>query len=520
MGASHKSRSRIGEKSDSTGQGFLPPETENDEHRYRRFFENANVGTFITRVTDGMLLDANRRMAVLLGFEDSKDIIGSIKLADHYVDPEARKRILTNARAVGEVSEEEVQLRRKDGQQRWVRLSAIHNRDEDCLEGTCVDITQRKAIEQEKHELERQYLHAQRMEAVGRLAGGLAHDFNNLLCAIKGNTSLALGCAVDPSLKELLDEVDLAADRGASLTRQLLTFSRKQVVTYEVLDLTELLRGLERMLVRLIGEDIHLQALLGKGPCYIHADRRQIEQVFVNLVVNARDSMPQGGKLTIELKRQGSEAAVVVRDRGCGMDAQTLAKVFEPFFTTKKPGLGTGLGLATVRTIIERHGGKVDVSSLVGKGSAFTITVPLVEQTSAALTERPPPPTLSGRERVLVVEDDDLVRTVTVRVLKRYGYHVLAASSGPEALNVARKHDAVINLLLTDVIMPEMNGLEVASLLVVARPYVKVLFTSGYSPDVLADRHGDLPKGMQLLTKPYTPNQLLSQVREALDGLE
>ena len=491
---------------------------EESERRYRRFFENTNVAAFITRVSDGMFLDANRRMAILLGFERSTDIVDTVRIVDHYVDPELRTQILADARSAGEVSEREVQLRGKDGRQRWVRLSAVYNEDEDCLEGACVDITQRKAIEEQNLELERQYLHAQRMEAVGRLAGGIAHDFNNLLCAIKGNASLALAQVdAEQSLREVLNEIDIAADRAASLTRQLLTFSRNDVVTYEVVDLGDLIQSLNRMLVRLIGEDIHLHTRLSGAPFHVHGDRGQLEQVIVNLVVNARDSMPRGGRISVELARRGSTVAIIVSDTGCGMDVEVLARIFEPFFTTKGPGLGTGLGLATVQGIVEQHGGQIEVSSVLGEGSTFTMTLPLVAAGPAACSMRPAPRTLAGDETILVVEDDDLVRSVTVRVLKRYGYHVLVATSGAEGLAIARDHQGIIHLLITDVIMPGMSGIEMASSLVGARPSTKVLFTSGYSADVIATRHAAVPGDMKHLAKPYTLEQLLRRVREALD---
>jgi PAS domain S-box-containing protein len=393
--------------------------------------------------------------------------------------------------------------------------------------GVATEITQRKA-------LETQFLQAQKMEAVGRLAGGIAHDFNNLLTAILGSADLILE-VVGPGhpAREDSEAVRQAALRAAELTRQLLAFSRQQVLAPQQLDLNALIGNVEKMLRRLIGEDIELRTVLAPGLGAVRADPGQLEQVILNLAVNARDAMPEGGKLTLEtanvaldeayataraVVQPGSYVMLAVSDTGTGMSDATKARVFEPFFTTKEVGKGTGLGLSTVYGIIKQSGGYIWVYSEPGHGTTFKIYLPRVEATVAPAAPSPPPAVaLGGAETVLVVEDQAEVRRLTHRVLAARGYRVLVAADGPEALRVAEQHPDPIHLLVTDVIMPGMSGREVALLLSPQRPAMKVLYLSGYADESIV-HHGVLEPGIAFLQKPFTVEALARKVREVLDA--
>ena len=389
--------------------------------------------------------------------------------------------------------------------------------------------------ESEKKELEAQFLQAQKMEAVGRLAGGIAHDFNNLLTVISSYSSLALETLrpQDP-LHADMQEIRGAAERAARLTRQLLAFSRKQVMRPQLLDLSAMARDMERMLQRLIGEDVTLELKLEPELGIISADPGQVEQVMMNLVVNARDAMPNGGILVIEtsnvafstelsmteLGRPAGEYVVLsVSDTGTGMSEETQANLFEPFFTTKGAGVGTGLGLSTVYGIVKQSGGDIHVRSELGRGTSFRIYFPRVEETEMRHTRETPVPkrSLSGTETVLLVEDDASLRQLTARVLREAGYTVLAPHTPTEAVLTGTHHEGKVDLLLTDVVMPQMTGRTVAELLAQARPGLKVLYMSGYTDDDVV-RRGVLATDTEFLQKPFTPAELLQQVREVLDA--
>jgi PAS domain S-box-containing protein len=390
---------------------------------------------------------------------------------------------------------------------------------------TAADNSQRK-------QLEEQLRLSQRMEAVGRLAGGVAHDFNNLLTVITGYTDLLLQ-EMHPAepLRRQAEEIHKAAARAATLTNQLLAFSRKQVMQPEVLDLNRIVAELDEMLRRLIGEDIQLAAFLDPKIGRIRADPGQIEQVILNLVVNAREAMPGGGKLTIETKdvyldenyvdlhvgvNPGRYVLLAITDTGHGMDAATVQHIFEPFFTAKKRK-GTGLGLATVYGIVKQSGGNVWVYSEPGKGSSFKIYLPRIEDPADSRDPAPPPaaPARAG-ETILVAEDEDMVRGLVREILQSRGYRVLEARHGAEALEVAARHKN-INLLVTDVVMPHMSGRELMDRILPSRPELKVLFISGYTDNAMAP-HGILEPGEQFLQKPFTPEALARKVREILDA--
>lgn len=401
------------------------------------------------------------------------------------------------------------------------------------LGGVAIDITERTRAEEERRILKEQLLQAQKMEAIGRLAGGVAHDFNNLLAVIIGYSDLTLRqlTSDDPSRRRI-EEIRKAADRAAALTSQLLTFSRRQVTTPEILNLNTVVSDLYQMLSRLIGEDIELQTILDGELGHVKADRGQIEQVILNLAVNARDAMPQGGKLMIETANvemdeastperfetvpPGRYVVLTVSDTGCGMDAQTQARIFEPFFTTKQKHKGTGLGLSTVHGIANQSDGHVVVHSEVGHGTMFEIYLPLVNigiekpTINAAHGEW-----FEGSETILLVEDEDVVRRMAREVLEAGGYRVLEAVNH-EALKICELNREPIHLLLTDVIMPQMSGPELAKQVSRLRPEVKVLYMSGYTDDMIG-QHGMLEDGVMFLQKPFTPDALARKVREALN---
>jgi PAS domain S-box-containing protein len=382
--------------------------------------------------------------------------------------------------------------------------------------------------------LEAQLRQAQKMEAVGRLAGGVAHDFNNLLTVITGRSQiLLLKLPPESPLRRDVELVEETAHRASALTRQLLAFSRKQVVQPRVVDLNDVIRGLESMLGRLIGDEIALAVSLDPAPARVRADPTQLEQMITNLVVNARDAMPLGGRLTLETSRTriddplarqhvgvrpGPHVRLVVRDTGIGMDAVTRAHIFEPFFTTKGPGKGTGLGLATVYGIVTQAGGTIGVETEPGQGATFIIHLPYVEAPVELAGERTAAGAAPhGSETVLLVEDEGSVRGLARDILHRHGYTVLEASDGDEALRVAQAHRGAIHLLLTDVVMPRMGGRELADRLAAARGPLKVLYVSGYADDAAAAEAAPEP-GRAFLEKPFTAAALASKVREVLDA--
>jgi len=384
----------------------------------------------------------------------------------------------------------------------------------------------------ERQKLEEQLRQSQKMEAVGRLAGGVAHDFNNLLGVIVANMYLLQSNPRDSEqVKGAAEQVMAAADKAGGLTRQLLAFSRKQVMRPEVLDLNRVTEGLGKMIPRLVGEDVDVRILHSKNLKPVKADPNQIEQVLMNLVVNARDAMPRGGKLTIETNnvnlsaeearrndvQPGDYVLLAVSDTGVGMDEATRSRIFEPFFTTKGTGKGTGLGLATAYGIVRQSNGYIWVYSEVGQGTTFKVYLPATLESAPELaTSHVPEVVLAGSETIMLVEDEDALREVLVKVLKASGYHVLSSGRGPDALAFARLHSNPIHLLISDVILPEMRGPELAEELLRLHPEVRVLYMSGFTDNALV-HSGSLPQRTLFLQKPFTPDVLLRRIRDILD---
>ncbi|MGC2237035.1 MAG: response regulator [Pyrinomonadaceae bacterium] len=396
------------------------------------------------------------------------------------------------------------------------------------------DITERRRAEEALRKSEEQLQQSQKLESIGRLAGGIAHDFNNLLTAINGYSELTLReLDFDDPLRRNIEEIKKAGDRAASLTRQLLAFSRKQVLKPKILDINAIILDVEKMLRRLIGEDVELRTVIQSRLGKIKADPGQIEQVLMNLAVNARDAMPKGGTLTVEASnvylddayarghigvKPGSYVMLAVSDNGTGIDSETLQHIFEPFFTTKETGKGTGLGLAMIYGIVKQSGGNIWVYSELGKGTTFKIYLPRVEASDTVVEQEDIATDLQqGTETILLVEDEDMVRNLSRQILESCGYKVIEAENGIEALVVCENRENKIDLLVTDVVMPQMGGRELSERLARKYPHIKVLFTSGYTDDAIV-RHGIIDAGTNFLQKPFTLDALSRKVRELLDA--
>jgi PAS domain S-box-containing protein len=382
--------------------------------------------------------------------------------------------------------------------------------------GVTRDITERRKAEADREKLWLQLAQAQKMDSIGRLAGGVAHDFNNLLTVINGYSALALFqlAPADP-VRHQMDEIHKAGERAAALTRQLLAFSRKQILQPRSLEINRVLEEMRSMLQRLMGEDVEVRFSLSTSNPSLRADPHQLEQVIMNLSVNARDAMPRGGSLTVATDLVEGNVMLSVSDTGFGMDEATRERIFEPFFTTKRAGEGTGLGLSMVQGIIEQSGGHISVFSEPGEGTTFTVYLPGLIQQAAADDEPKAIPAVWGTETVLVVEDQDEVRNFVVAVLEGYGYHVLPAANAAEAMKICDRDNLQFDLLLTDVVMPHTSGRELASRLRVLRPKIRVLFMSGYTDDIVL-RHGVVEEDVQFLQKPFSPDELAGRVREVL----
>ena len=499
------------------------------EQRYRELFENA-VDAVYTLDLRGRFTSANTAAEALSGY--SAEELAGMNVSDLLVPDELERSVgMLNSKLAGAPrTVYQTELATRDGRRRTVEIASrvvCRGGRPVGVQGVARDLTERRLLEDQLRQ-------AQKMEAVGQLAGGVAHDFNNLLTVIQGYGGILLSSLGpdDPS-RELIGEMTRAGERAAGLTRQLLTFSRQSVLAPRVLDLNAVVLDLEKMLRRVIGEDIDLSTDLQAGLGRVKADQGQIEQVLMNLAVNARDAMPTGGKLTIETRnieldetfaglhggiRPGPYVFLAVSDDGCGMSPEVRARIYEPFFTTKEKGKGTGLGLATVHGIVQQTGGHIQVYSEPGLGSSFKVYLPCVEEPTSSAKSRSGILTAPrGTETVLLAEDEDALRSLGRFVLQGAGYRVLEASDGKEALAVAAQHEGPIHLLASDVVMPELGGRQLAERLRALRPEMKTLFLSGYTDDAVV-RHGVMHETVHFLQKPFSPLGLARKVREVLDA--
>jgi two-component system cell cycle sensor histidine kinase/response regulator CckA len=504
------------------------------EARFARLAESGIVGITIADI-HGNIREANDAYLKMLGYSRDELLSGAVRWTD--VTPPERSALADRAgaqlRETGVAPAWETEHIRKDGSRVPVLVGVAMLDYPMCIAFTA-DLTERKRAERALHESEGQLRQAQKMEAVGRLAGGIAHDFNNVLSVILSYTEMLLGeMTPDDPIRCDVQEIRNAGKRAADLTRQLLMFSRQQILEPKILDLNDVLLGMDRMLKRILGADVDVVSVPGQALGRVRVDPSSIEQVIMNLVVNARDAMPTGGELTLETGnvvlgeedardhpdvKPGAFVRLAISDTGTGMDQATLSHIFEPFFTTKEKGKGTGLGLSTVFGIVQQSRGSVQVHSEIGKGTTFKVYLPRVDApVVAGRSADPPQATKRGTETILLVEDDDQVRAVALSVLARSGYHVLEARNAGEALLLAESHAGAIHLLLADVVMPRLSGPELAKRLATSRPEMKVLCMSGYTDDSIA-RHGVLEAHFAFLQKPITPETLTRKVREVLDA--
>jgi PAS domain S-box-containing protein len=484
--------------------------------------------------SDGRLIYVNEAACTALGYERAELLGATIDVINPSGTAERMKGVWDTLRRDGAYRSEAVH-QRKDGSTFPVEVATTYvrfaGREYAC--GFARDISERKRAEVEKAALAAQLLQAQKMESVGRLAGGVAHDFNNMLCIIRNNVEFALQ-QVEPAhpLRGDLEEILAATKRSTDLARQLLAFARKQAVAPRVLALNEVVEGLMRMLGRLIGEDLALSWSPGVNLWPVHMDPAQIDQVLVNLCVNARDAIADVGRIAIETGNRavdaeecvrhpglvpGDYACLTVSDDGCGMDPETAAHVFEPFFTTKGVGKGTGLGLATVYGIVKQNDGYIELRTAPGQGAAFSLYLPRHRGAAATAQATAAGESLRGHETILLVEDERAILRAVARMLERQGYTVLTAATPGQALRLASEHAGEIHLLMTDVIMPEMNGRDLARSLLASRPRTRRLFMSGYTADVMAHR-GVLDEGISFIQKPFSLEEVTTRVRQVLEG--
>jgi PAS domain S-box-containing protein len=504
------------------------------EQRFETIFNSTSTMLAFTERTHGCIIDVNDAWLQTMGMSREQAIGMTGKDLGLWANPEDRQRVLAQLEVSGRVRDIEADLM-MGGRTLPAQLSVQHverNGDRYIL-WEVGDLTERKRAEAEQEQLRSQLLQVQKMESIGRLAGGIAHDFNNILSAILGFGDLVLELLPKDSTEhDYVGEMVRAGERAGELTKQLLAFSRKQVLKPRIIDPTIVMRELEPMLRRLIGEDVNLQLVLDPETSSIRVDTSRLEQVIVNLVVNARDAMPNGGTLTLETTNVefddsylathadahiGAHVMIAVSDTGVGMDAVTRARAFEPFFTTKGPGEGTGLGLSTVYGIVKQSGGWVWLYSEPGRGTTFKIYFPHSDgsptpiERSHALT----PATPRADTVVLVVEDDPQVRLLVATILGGAGYTVLVASNPLEATQMAEQYSGEIHVLLTDVVMPHMNGRQLAELITTRRPSMRVVFVSGYTENTIIHR-GEVDEGVNFLSKPITSSRLLTMLARVL----
>lgn len=508
---------------------LLEEQLKRSEEKYRKFFEEDISGDY-TASPDGKILMCNPTLVRILGFPSEKDLM-SYNAYDLYPKRSMRDEFLSLIKKQGRLENYEIELRGYNGKPVHVIQNVIGTFDEKGdlkeLKGYLFDITDRKKLEE-------QLLQSQKLEAMGRLAGGIAHDFNNLLTVILGYIDILL----DSNLKNksnymMLEQIQTASKSAVSLTSQLLAFSRKQIIQPSIINLNSSIRNLEKMIRRLIGENIKLTSSLAEDLGYVKMDPVQTEQILLNLAVNARDAMPDGGKLTFETKnvvfdeahaskhisvKPGDYVMLSVSDTGIGIEKDIKDKIFDPFFTTKEQGKGTGLGLATIYGIVKQGGGSIQVESEPGKGATFKIYLPRIfEIMTVDAKPAAAPQSFKGSETILLTEDDPAVLNLVNITLKDYGYKVLKAKNGKKALEICKKYPDKIKLVITDVIMPKMSGKDLAREINRAYPAMKILFMSSYADEIIV-HHGILEEGVNLIQKPFSPQELVKKIRNILDS--
>ncbi len=504
------------------------------EEKFRIAFQTSPDSIVMNRISDGMYLDINDGYTKLSGYT-REDVVGKTTFDIHlWQNLNDRQRMIDMLQHDGYVENMEAVFRMKDGSLRYGLASArlLRINQEDVILSVARDITHYKQAQAEQEKLQAQLQQAQKMESVGRLAGGVAHDFNNMLQSIIGHAEMALTkmAAADP-VHDDLQEILKAARRSAELTRQLLAFARKQTVCPQVLDLNDTISGMLKMLHRIIGEDIEISWKPAENLWPVKMDTSQIDQILANLLVNARDAISDTGSVVIETENAvfdrtycdihaevhpGEFIMLAVSDTGTGMTPEVIEQIFEPFFTTKEFGKGTGLGLAMVYGIVKQNDGFINVYSEPGQGTTFRIYLPRSNGNITKEAEPVSPPPTQGAETILLVEDDPAILDVAQIILERYGYNVLPANTPSDALAVAKYHPGDIHLLITDVVMPGMNGRELMEAIRTIRPKLDALFMSGYTANVIAHR-GVLDEGFHFLQKPFSMKDLSEKVREVLD---
>jgi two-component system, cell cycle sensor histidine kinase and response regulator CckA len=499
-----------------------------EEAAYRSLVEHAPYGIYRADLETDRFLAVNPALVTMLGYDNTEEVLQLSISKDVYGDSYERQRVLERKRSEAQFHGIETRWKRKDGTIVFVRLSGSSERGTHALrylDAVVEDITERKKLEE-------QFQQSQKMEAIARLAGGLAHDFNNIIGVVIGQAELLAG-GLKESGQQLkrVDAILTAANRAASLNKQLLAFTRQQVLAPKIISLNDVVSEAEKILDRVVGEDVDLVARLAADLRNTHADPNQLQQVVINLVINARDAMPDGGKLVIETDnttfdesymldsrgkiRPGDYVMLAVTDSGIGMDAATRARAFEPFFTTKPVGKGTGLGLASVHGIVHQSGGHIFLYSEPGQGTTVKVYLPAVSEASETSAPLQPLQSADGDETVLVTEDDPLLRDVIVDALSSHGYRILTAENGTAALTLAQQYNGTIDLVISDIVMPGMSGPKLARALQEAFPGISVLLMSGYSTEAL-DRFGT-SESHHFLQKPFSPIRLAIRVREILD---
>jgi PAS domain S-box-containing protein len=468
-------------------------------------------------------------MAKIFGYGSVRDFC-EISVAELYTDIEDRRKFLEEMRTKGFVKDRLIAMRKKDGTRIWCSVTAVaHCDNEGRLEysdGVLEDVTEQKRLEEHLR-------HSQKMEAIGILTGGVAHDFNNILTAILGYANLLkLKMPPDTDLEEYVEQILTSSEKAANLTRSLLAFSRKQLNNPQLINLNGIVRGVEKLLARIIGEDVDFNVILADRDLVILADSGQIEQILLNLAINARDAMVEGGLLTIETSltgviprsggfpnvlEPGNYAVIAMSDTGIGMDEAMFQRIFEPFFTTKEVGRGTGLGLSTVYGIVQQHKGHIHVYSEPGNGTTFKIYLPVIEQPEKSNDDKAKTTFIGGTETILVAEDDEDVRNLICSMLQKFGYTVIEAVDGQDAVEKFTLHKEEVDLLLLDVVMPRMNGKECLDRIREMNVRVPVVFSSGYTADIIYAK-GIHEAGAGFLQKPVQPKVLLAAIRQSLQG--